>query len=587
MMAEAFELSPDEDFLDLSEALDVQAGPPPLRAHQERALAGILGHFQAGDRRVLACGPTGCGKSRLGRAVADGFQSPLCLTHTRPLFLQNSKTICRTVMVQQLVLAAKEGKLAALLARIGSPDLVIQDEAHHLASPGWKLVHELWPEAKLLGLTATPMRGDGKPLRPYYDHLVKIADYSELIEAGVLVSCEIDRPTGVSTRIGRTARQNAAQAYLVHNGLRAIIFCEDTEHSRATVKELRLAGVRAEHIDGDTPDKVRERLFAQFEAGELEVLCNCDVLTEGVDLPCVECVVLAKSYKTRGAYMQAGGRGLRASPSTGKTFLQLVDLVGATIDFNGPDENVEYKLDGAAMDLQPGKVWVCGTCYRNFSPKIVGATKESWVESGGGFSERELGTDDLERRAAWVAKKEAAMADKLSAEFITERQRKTRAKALKDYSKKLALQVGAVVQVCTAAAEGEDGPKITPCPHCLRERPRGNNRADLSRVGRPSMSLPPRGDFTPSHPADVGGALKVLSQLFDDATRRGQCLTTVLPAYKDRVGKELKVGYAKEADRLSSGKYRKYQQEWCDAKIKGGWKPGITFFRVTKFFAKG
>jgi DNA repair protein RadD len=594
LSADLAPLSFDEvDELDLSEAIDVQQGPPPMRAHQTRAEAAILAHFAEGARRVIACGPTGCGKSRLGRAIADRFAEPgaVCLTHTRPLYKQNARTICRTVMVQQLVLAAKEGQLDSLLDRIGPVGLVIEDEGHHLAADGWKIVHDIprWkvPSVKRLGLSATPMRGDGKPLRPYYDHLVKIADYSELIDLGYLVPCVVDRPTGAQARVGRTMRQNAAQAYLVHNGLRAIIFCEDTEHSRATVKELQAAGVRAAHIDGDTPEAVRESLFAAFTDGELEVISNCDVLTEGVDLPCTECVILAKSYKTVGGMLQAAGRGLRACPSTGKTELLLIDLVGATIEFGGPDENRDYKLDGSAMELQPGKVWVCGTCYRNFSPKIVGATAESWTDAGGLLEERELSGGDLEKRGAWCVKKEQAFADKASGEYITERQRRTRVKALRDYTKKLSMQVGAVVQVCSIPG-GDEGPKMTPCPHCLRERPRGNAKADLQRVdrmGRPVSSMGP-GSFSLEPPPNVGAAVATLAELFDAAMRRGQCLTSVASEYKLRVGKDIGRGYARSADIQAKGKYREYQDKYLDAKIKAGWKPGVKFIRLTKFFAK-
>jgi DNA repair protein RadD len=585
------------DELDLSEAFEVEEGPPPPRPHQVRAALEIGAHFMAGARRVIACGPTGCGKSRLGRQVRDLFlhgepsSEAICLTHTRPLFKQNARTICRTLMVQQVVLAAKEGQIDSLLDRIGPVGLVIEDEAHHLAADGWKIVHEIprWkvPSVKHLGLSATPMRGDGRPLRPFYDHLVKIADYSELIEAGYLVPCVVDRPTGTQTRVGRVMRQNAAQAYLVHNGLRAIIFCEDTEHSRATVKELRAAGVRAAHVDGDTTEAAREVIFAAYEAGELEVISNCDVLTEGVDLPCTECVVLAKSYKTQGGFLQAAGRGLRACPSTGKTELLLIDLVGATTDFGGPDENREYKLDGTAMELHPGKVWVCGTCYRNFSPKVVGATQESWEEQGGLLEERELEAADLEKRGAWCTKKEQVFADKLSAEYITERQRKTRMKALRDYTKKLSLQVGAIVKVC-AIPGGDEGPKMTPCPHCLRERPRGNAKADLQRVdraGRPVSSMGP-GSFSLEPPPNVGKAVEVLSVLFDEAMRRGHCLTSVAASYKLAVGKDIGRGYARSADIRAEGKYRRYQNDFLDAKIKAGWKPGVKFIRLTKFFAK-
>lgn len=561
----------------------IEAGPPPLRAHQLRAEEAIVGHFERGARRVIACGPTGCGKSRLGRAIADRFASPLCLTHTRPLFDQNRKTICRTVMVQQLVMAHKAGTLDALLEAVGDVDLVIADEAHHLASSKWSLCTTLWPNAKRLGLTATPMRGDGKPLRPYYDELVKIADYSELIKAQVLVPCHVERPTGTMARIGRSLRQNAAQAYMVHNGLRAIVFCEDTEHSRATTRELVAAGVRVAHVDGDTPAREREALFETFLSGGLEVLSNCDVLTEGVDLPCVEMVVLAKSYNTVGGMIQAAGRGLRSSPGTGKTELKLVDLVGCTAEFGAPDEDRAYSLDGRAMVIAPGQVWVCGVCCRNFSPKVAGVTADSWTDGGGEMQHRALSDDDIKRREAWVVAHVEKLNAKLTNESLTEKQVRKREKGLREYTRQLAAQVGAIVDVCCIPSDSKL--KYTPCPHCLREKPRGNAKADLTRVVAKKEDVSFQ-RFMLTTPHNVGGALTTLQKLFDGAMGRGACLTSVADEYKRIVGVELKVGYARQVDASNNGIYRKYQEAWCQSKIKAGWKPGITFFRVTKFFGR-
>lgn len=575
---------PSDLALDLSAPIAVEREAKPLRPHQQRAHDAIMGHY-ADVRRVIACGPTGCGKSRLGRAVAEHFSAPLCLTHTRPLFEQNAREICRTLMIQRITMAAAEGQLDSLLDAVGDVDLVIEDEAHHLASGGWKIVHEIgrWKTIKRLGLTATPARGDGKPLRPYYDGLVKIADYSELIAAGYLVPARLVKAKGAQTRIGRSVRMNAAQGYLEYNGLRAIIFCEDVEHSRVTVGELKAAGVRAAHIDGDTPERTRRDLFAQYTAGDLDVLSNCDVLTEGVDLPCTELVLLAKSYCTHGAYLQAAGRGLRASPATGKTELVLVDLAGASIDFGSPDDDIEYKLDGKAIELQPGKVWVCGVCYRNFSPKIAGETEDSWRDRKGLLVKRELTEQDLAKRNEWCAKRGALWAEKASAEYISERQRKQRVKSLNDYTKGLRMQLGAIVQVCSVPAESS---LLIPCPHCLRERPRGNVRTELEEVqhnrGPGAFSLTP-----PAAPKNVGDLIASLSRMFDAAMSRKQCLTSVAAEYRQRHGVEIPKGYARKADELATGKYRKYQDEYLDGMIvRRGWKPGVKFIRLTKFFGR-
>lgn len=830
--------SPDtlEDVPDLDLTAPLVSEDKPLRPHQVRALAQITDMHQArGIRRVMACGPTGCGKSRLGRAVAEQYEHPLCIVHTRGLLEQNRQTICRTVMIQQIAIAAKEGRLEALLEAIGPVDLVIEDECftaatlvepvgdvvavssraapsrlieidgvvstpdhpyltskgwkraedvaagdlccvrrylpgvvlqdpkdllpevsleaierdhelheqarlscktagrkqhhtqtgrarapvqgsegdrsqaedtgrkrpwchvagassdasyraatrwtndagrrasaalqirpslpigqaidrggwweplslssqssgraqdtalgwqrvdrvavhelggvgeyervcpdgrvyniettsgvylaggklvsncHHYASPQWSVAHKLWTTAKRLGLTATPMRGDGKPLRPFYDELVTIATYSELIKAGILVPAVVEYPEGTSSKVGRSLRCDAADAYLKSGrGLRTMIFCEDTEHSRRTVQDLEKAGVRAAHVDGDTSDVKRTKILDALASGDLDVVSNCNVLTEGIDVPCTECVVLAKGYDTIGSMIQAAGRGLRSSPATGKTECLVLDLVGCTHTFGSPDDDKTYSLDGNAMDLQPGKIWVCGVCYRCFGPKIVGATKEGWEDEGGIIAERSLSAEDLAKREAWEAKREAAFADKAGREWITKKQAKERTKNMRDYRKKLALQLGAVVTICSLDPS-KQFPKHTPCPHCAKERPRGNHEAKLQRKNPSESSYGTQGaPLTLQNPTNVEQALQSLTAMLDRAMASGKCLTSSAEEFKKTYAIEITVGWVKAIDARHAGKFRKYQEEWCDRKIKEGWKPGTKFFRVTKFFA--
>ena len=211
----------------------------------------------------------------------------------------------------------------------------------------------------MLGLTATPFRtASNEHLADIFDELLLGPSVSDLIGRGILVP---PRVYGPSSPITRTHNRNkrcesrstrggsptcsggappldltamAVRAYSRHAaGLRAVAFCARVADSHRLASALSTAGVPAAHLDGETSAAEREILLSRLASGSLKVVCNCDVLSEGFDLPSLEAVLLLRPTGSRRLYIQQVGRALRAA--TGKTHCVVLDLVGLTWHF-GP-----------------------------------------------------------------------------------------------------------------------------------------------------------------------------------------------------------------------------------------------------------
>lgn len=228
--------------------------------------------------------------------------------------------------------------------------------------------------AKLLGVTATLSRGDGKALGDVFQDIVYEVPISTLIEGGWLI-----RPRGLRvwvddldmTRVrsragdyqaddlGRAIEESQAPAAIAkairEHAPRAptVIFAPTVASADLIREACEEAGFTAALVHGAMEKADRRKALADFRAGLVQVLCNCMVLTEGTDLPLIECVVIARQTKHSGLYIQMGGRGLRISPETGKTSCLILDVVGAS-QVHSLEAHVE--LFGVPLDDENSKV---------------------------------------------------------------------------------------------------------------------------------------------------------------------------------------------------------------------------------------
>ena len=241
-------------------------------------------------------------------------------------------------------------------------NLVIVDEAHHARARTWRRLIEAYPLARIVGLTATPCRGDGRGLGNTFELLIEGASVAELVAGHWLVQTKVYAPsrpdlTGIQVRRGDyvedqlAAKVNTAQLvgdivehwHKLGECRRTVVFAVNVAHSVHIRNEFRRSGVLAEHIDGSTPLEERNSILKQLATGKIEIVTNCQVLTEGWDCPEVSCIVLARPTKSLGLYRQMTGRTLRPAP--GKTDALVLDHAGAVFQHGFVDDPIVWTLD--------------------------------------------------------------------------------------------------------------------------------------------------------------------------------------------------------------------------------------------------
>ena len=202
-------------------------------------------------------------------------------------------------------------------------DIVFADECHRSLSPTWARVIKHYHKAVVIGLTATPARGDGRGMGELYTALVQACPTERLIQEGYLAPSQVYAPyrpdlSKVRTTAGeynegdldRVMNKQEIVGNIVEHwiskakGRPTIVFCTGIEHSIRTRDAFVQHGIRACHVDGETPKEERDELFSRFINGDFMVLTNCEVCSEGVDLPLTSCVVLARPTKSIVKYKQ-------------------------------------------------------------------------------------------------------------------------------------------------------------------------------------------------------------------------------------------------------------------------------------------
>ena len=344
-----------------------------LRPYQDECLRAILDAYRRGKRRVLVALPTGTGKTVVFSSFPRFFRMKrrlLVLAHREELLEQARRKFLAAdpalrVEIEQAqrhasddaqVVVASVPTLgrssSARLQRLSPEDffLVVVDEAHHAVASSYLRVFDHFglrePDSRrmLVGFTATPYRGDKRGLGEVFEEIVFRRDLREMIVQGYLarirgwrVSTSVDLD-GVRVRAGDFVESQLAATVNVElrneavveayrrfaPGRRTVVFCADVAHAQAMADAFGSGGISAAALWGAMPREDRHATLAAFSAGELDVLTNCAVLTEGFDEPRVDCVILARPTKSRLLYEQMVGRGTRLHPD--KEDLLVIDV---------------------------------------------------------------------------------------------------------------------------------------------------------------------------------------------------------------------------------------------------------------------
>lgn len=366
------------------------------RDYQVELIKRTYQSWKSGNRRVLVQLPTGAGKtivfSHVARDCLSRGKGVLVLAHRLELITQAKEKLESISGIPCGVIKAgfpveefpvQVASVQSLVRRKRYPEagLVIIDEAHHAVSKTYTSILENYPDALILGVTATPCRTDGQGFKYLFDDLIIGPSCSELIEHGYLSKFKIFASAAkISTKgIRKTAGdfnlgqlEEAASSITgdvvptwrkYAEGKRTIIFCVGVEHSKTVVQEFIRNGITAEHLDGESSDDDRRDAIARFRSGETTVLSNCSLFTEGFDLPGIEAIQVLRPTCSLILHLQMLGRSLRPSP--GKEHALIIDHTDNWILHGLPDEVREWSLEPISLK---GKRFVhrCPKCDHGF-----------------------------------------------------------------------------------------------------------------------------------------------------------------------------------------------------------------------------
>ena len=341
-------------------------GAISMRPYQEAAKKAIHTEWDQGRLRTLLVLPTGTGKTIVFSGIAEdqvrAGDRVLILAHRGELLdqaadkLKNSTGLCCAVeKAEQSCLNSWYRVVVGSVQSLQRPkrldqfpddyfNTIIIDEAHHSITDGYQRILEHFPGAKVLGVTATPDRGDMRNLGEVFDSLAYEYKLTQAIKDGYL--CRIMAQTiplkldisqvgmsagdfavnGLGTALDPYLEQIAEEMGKVCANRKTVIFLPLIKTSQKFRDILNAHGFRAAEVNGQSND--RAQILADFEAGKYNVLCNSMLLTEGWDCPSVDCIVVLRPTKVRSLYSQMVGRGTRLHP--GKTELLLLDFLWMT-----------------------------------------------------------------------------------------------------------------------------------------------------------------------------------------------------------------------------------------------------------------
>lgn len=346
-----------------------------LWPHQIKLIEDTKQRLKEGHRRILNVLPTGGGKgttaAEISRLTVQAGNQSLFIVHRREIILDQAARLRKLGLHVGVILPGhgrspyadvQVASTSTLLNRMDTlPDahLINIDEAHHYALNSWAELINAYPNSPIVGWTATPERGDGKPL-DNFQCLNVGATYSELIRQGLIVPCKVYQP---SEHMGSDLALDPVAAYQFYApDTKGFCFVPTLELAYQTADRFNLADIPAIVVDGKTPKRTRDRAVSDLQDGYIKMIVNYNTMTEGVDVASAQTCILARRCHHTGTYLQGVGRVLRAFP--GKWHAILLDLVGASIVHGLPHIDREYSLAGRAISASDKKAPIkrCSEC---------------------------------------------------------------------------------------------------------------------------------------------------------------------------------------------------------------------------------
>jgi len=351
-----------------------------LRDYQRECIESVIADWQT-HRSVVASLPTGTGKTFTALSLLEKYGKPFLFVVPRDFLVEQTvhqaqemcipaygisgkgkigDSVAPNVIATVQWLNARKGKNLIELLEGKQIKVVILDECHHAIAQSYKFTQETvlnsTDDARCLGLTATLQRADKKPLKLAFNKLSFWLPISYFINRkylsqieSYLVETNIDvrkvkmdshgedfiEKQLVDAVKSTNWKEKAIEKWReVAEGKKTIVFCASVELSKDFVESAKSQGISCEHVDGTTDNADRASIVKRFSSGEVTILSNYGVFTEGFDIPDTECVIMARPTKSQGLYIQCIGRGLRVAPGKEKAIiLDLTDSYHTLIQY--------------------------------------------------------------------------------------------------------------------------------------------------------------------------------------------------------------------------------------------------------------
>ena len=364
-----------------------------LRDYQEELVDGIKQSMIAGNHSIIVQSPPRSGKTvvmaHIAKSATDKNNKVLFFSHRKEINEQVYKTFENNEVNMDLVTIGGVQSLVRKLDKLDEPTIILIDEAHHSKASSYKKIIDYFPNAYKLLFTGTPVRLDGSGFDDIADDLILGKSVKWLQKHGRIAPFKYYAPqlidvSRLKKRAGEFTKQSVDDTMktviygdvIKHyeklaKGKQAIVYTHSVEASENVSKAFNDAGYVSIAVSGKTPKEERETAMRAFRNGDLKIMVNCELFTEGIDLPNVDVCIMLRPTQSLSLYLQFAMRAL--NPREGKTAI-IIDHVGNVERFGLPNQDREWSLQGIVKKKQTAKIGeptvrVCEMCFATFWSK--------------------------------------------------------------------------------------------------------------------------------------------------------------------------------------------------------------------------
>ena len=361
-----------------------------LRDYQKGLITDIIESMKRGNRKIMVQSPPRSGKTvvmaYIAKNATDKNKKVLFFSHRKEINEQVIATFERGGVNLDNVTIGTVGSLVKKLDKLPKFDVILVDEAHHIKAKQYQTILTYFKDATQLFFTGTPIRLDGAGFHDLAEDLVKGKSVKWLQENGNIAPFKYYAPSLIDTtnlkkRGGEFTKKSVDDTMKrviygdvirhyekLAKGKQAIVYTHSVEASESVSNAFNEHGYSSIAISGKTPPEARERAMRAFRDGKLTIMVNCELFTEGIDLPNVDVCIMLRPTQSLSLYLQFAMRAL--NPREGKTAI-IIDHVG-NVDRHGlPNDDREWSLSGVSKQKQKAKLGepitrTCDECYATF-----------------------------------------------------------------------------------------------------------------------------------------------------------------------------------------------------------------------------